>query len=544
METDMEFKGQPTCGKIVIGKIFIGKNGQETAHSAYPEASETDSSAELLRWQTAKERLDTQLSHLSEKTATSIGASEAAVFDAHRLMLSDPEFTESVTVLIKGKKVTAETAVSLTCAEWKQKFQASNSPYFSSRAEDLADIGSQLEELLSQTVPSIRMPEEPVIFVAQSLTPSELLRLDKSRILGLVIQNGSPLSHTAILANALQIPALFGVDFHADMHGKTGILDGSMGIFITEPSDETLETYRKNIMQTEQKEKSPSRTDGQQIPTTGIRVYANLNHISELSAVLAAGADGIGLFRTEFLYLASGDFPSEEEQFQTYRAACEAMGDKKVIIRTMDIGADKQADYFHLDHEENPALGYRGIRISLDRRDILVTQLRAILRAAYYGNIAVMFPMIISVSEVKELKSIVALVKKELAEEGIPYADTKLGIMIETPAAVMISDELAKEVDFFSIGTNDLMQYTLAVDRQNPKLGALYDAHHPAILKMIEMTVHNAHKNGCEVGICGELAADFSLTEMFLKMNMDELSVSPSMLSDLRNHIRSLRISS
>jgi phosphotransferase system enzyme I (PtsI) len=540
METDMEFKGQPTCRKIVIGKIFIGKNGQETAHSAYPEASETDSSAELLRWQTAKERLDAQLSHLSEKTATSIGASEAAVFDAHRLMLSDPEFTESITVLIKGKKVTAETAVSMTCAEWKKKFQASNSPYFSSRAEDLADIGSQLEALLSQTVHSIRMPEEPVIFVAQSLTPSELLRLDKSRILGLVIQNGSPLSHTAILANALQIPALFGVDFHADMHGKTGILDGSMGIFITEPSEETLESYREKNMQTEQKEKSPSQTDRQQTPAAGIRVYANLNHISELPTVLEAGADGIGLFRTEFLYLASEDFPTEDEQFETYRAACEAMGGKEVIIRTMDIGADKQADYFHLDHEENPALGYRGIRIGLDRRDILTTQLRAILRATYYGNIAVMFPMIISVSEVKELKSIVTNVKKELAEEGIPYADPKLGIMIETPAAVMISDELAKEVDFFSIGTNDLTQYTLAVDRQNPKLGALYDAHHPAILKMIEMTVHNAHKNGCEVGICGELAADLSLTEMFLKMNMDELSVSPSMLSDLRNHIRSI----
>jgi phosphotransferase system enzyme I (PtsI) len=540
METDMEFKGQPTCGKIVIGKIFIGKNGQETAHSAYPEASETDSSAELLRWQTAKERLDVQLSHLSEKTATSIGASEAAVFDAHRLMLSDPEFTESVTVLINEKRVTAETAVSLTCAEWKKKFQASNSPYFSSRAEDITDIGSQLEALLSQTVPSIRMPEEPVIFVAQSLTPSELLRLDKSRILGLVIQNGSPLSHTAILANALQIPALFGVDFHAGMHGKTGILDGSAGIFITEPSDETLETYRRNIMRTEQKEKSPSQPDGQQTLSTGIRVYANLNHISELPAVLEAGADGIGLFRTEFLYLASEDFPTEDEQFETYRAACETMGGKKVIIRTMDISADKQADYFHLNHEENPALGYRGIRIGLDRRDILVTQLRAILRAACYGNIAVMFPMIISVSEVKELKSIVTNVKKKLAEEGIPYADPKLGIMIETPAAVMISDELAKEVDFFSIGTNDLTQYTLAVDRQNPKLGALYDAHHPAILKMIEMTVRNAHKNGCEVGICGELAADLSLTEIFLKMNMDELSVSPSMLSDLRNHIRSI----
>jgi phosphotransferase system enzyme I (PtsI) len=459
-------------------------------------------------------------------------------------MLSDPEFTESVTALINEKRVTAETAVSLTCAEWQKKLRTSDNTYFSSRAEDLADIGSQLEALLSQASPCLRAPEEPVIFVAQSLTPSELLRLDKSRILGLVIQNGSPLSHTAILANALQIPALFGVDFHADMHGKTGILDGSTGIFITEPSDETLETYRKNIMLTEQKEKNPSQTDGQQIPTTGIRVYANLNHIIELPAVLAAGADGIGLFRTEFLYLASEDFPSEEEQFHTYRAACEAMGDKKVIIRTMDIGADKQADYFPLDHEENPALGYRGIRISLDRRDILVTQLRAIFRAACYGNIAVMFPMIISVSEVKELKSIVSNVKKELAEEGIPYADTKLGIMIETPAAVMISDELAKEVDFFSIGTNDLTQYTLAVDRQNPKLGALYDAHHPAILKMIEMTVHNAHKNGCEVGICGELAADFSLTEMFLKMNMDELSVSPSMLSDLRNHIRSIRISS
>jgi phosphotransferase system enzyme I (PtsI) len=539
METDMEFKGQPTCEKIVIGKIFIGKTGQNATHAAYPEAPESDSSAELLRWQNAKERLDAQLSHLSEKAAISIGASEAAVFDAHRLMLSDPEFTESVTALISEKRVTAETAVSLTCAEWKKKFQASGSPYFSSRAEDITDIGSQLGALLSQSVPAIRMPEEPVIFAAQSLTPSELLRLDKSRILGLIIQNGSPLSHTAILANALQIPALFGVDFTPDLHGKNGILDGNTGVFLTEPSNETLESYREKIMQTEQKEKSASQPD-KQAPATGIRVYANLNHISELPAVLAAGADGIGLFRTEFLYLASEDFPSEEEQFQTYRAACEAMNGKKVIIRTMDIGADKQADYFPLDHEENPAMGYRGIRIGLDRRDILVTQLRAIFRAACYGNIAVMFPMIISVAEVKELKSIVALVKKELAEEGISYADTKLGIMIETPAAVMISDELAKEVDFFSIGTNDLTQYTLAVDRQNPKLGALYDAHHPAILKMIEMTVRNAHKNGCEVGICGELAADFSLTEMFLKMNMDELSVSPSMLSDLRNHIRSI----
>ena len=392
--------------------------------------------------------------------------------------------------------------------------------------------------------------DEPVILLADDLAPSETVQLDKSRVLSFVTRHGSTNSHTAILARTMNIPALIGVDFKEQIEengaaspvdGAMGIVDGYQGIFYINPDEETLEKYRRLKEEDEQKKRLLQELKGKENVTINgrkINLYANIGGVSDVAAALANDAGGIGLFRSEFLYLESEDYPTEEAQFSAYKTVAENMAGKKVIIRTLDIGADKQVDYFHLDKEENPAMGYRAIRICLDRQDIFKTQLRAIYRASYYGTLSIMFPMITSVTEVRKIKAIVAEVKAELDRDGLPYKDVELGIMIETPAAVMISDLLAKEVDFFSIGTNDLTQYTLAIDRQNPKLDAFYDAHHEAILRMLKMVVDNGHKEGCWVGICGELGADTELTETFLKMGFDELSVSPSMILRVRDQIR------
>ena len=392
--------------------------------------------------------------------------------------------------------------------------------------------------------------DEPVILLADDLAPSETVQLDKSRVLSFVTRHGSTNSHTAILARTMNIPALIGVDFKEQIEengaaspvdGAMGIVDGYQGIFYINPDEETLEKYRRLKEEDEQKKRLLQELKGKENVTINgrkINLYANIGGVSDVAAALANDAGGIGLFRSEFLYLESEDYPTEEAQFSAYKTVAENMAGKKVIIRTLDIGADKQVDYFHLDKEENPAMGYRAIRICLDRQDIFKTQLRAIYRASYYGTLSIMFPMITSVAEVRKIKEIVAEVKAELDRDGLPYKDVELGIMIETPAAVMISDLLAKEVDFFSIGTNDLTQYTLAIDRQNPKLDAFYDAHHEAILRMLKMVVDNGHKEGCWVGICGELGADTELTETFLKMGFDELSVSPSMILRVRDQIR------
>ncbi|MDE7478288.1 MAG: phosphoenolpyruvate--protein phosphotransferase, partial [Lachnospiraceae bacterium] len=410
---------------------------------------------------------------------------------------------------------------------------------------DVKDISERIINVLSGRENGGNIGDEPVIIVADDLAPSETVQMDKEKLLAFVTRHGSSNSHTAILARTMNIPALIGVEIKEEWDGKNAIVDGSTGTLYVEPDAEILEQLKKQkedeeksrAMLQELKGKEDVTLDGKQI-----KLYANIGGVKDVASVLANDAAGIGLFRSEFLYLESEDYPSEESQFAAYKTVAQNMAGKKVVVRTLDIGADKQIGYFNLDHEDNPAMGYRAIRICLDRIDIFKTQLRALLRASAYGNIAIMYPMIISVNEVRQIKEIVESVKRELDEHGVPYGDVEQGIMIETPAAVMISDQLAEEVDFFSIGTNDLTQYTLAIDRQNMKLDNIYDSHHPAVLRMIQMTIDNGHKHGCWVGICGELGADLTLTKTFIEMGIDELSVSPSFVLPVRKNIRETKL--
>jgi phosphotransferase system enzyme I (PtsI) len=522
--------GKSVQPNIAIGKIYIPNHASAPTASTPLRETSDHPTFELSRFTAACTSLEERLSRLSARAAAELGTSSAEVFEAHRMLLKDTEFTETIAQRIMDDQLTAESAIRLSCASWKQQFHSLDSDFFAARGEDIADVCDQLVTILANHPLTGTLPDEPVILAVDALTPSEFLQLDTQRILGLVIRHGSPQSHTAILISAKNIPALFDVDFSSDIDGMVGIIDGETGTLITEPAPDELAVYHQKTKRTEAEAPCPVTGNGLKL-----RLYANLNHISELPLVLAANADGIGLFRTEFLFLASADFPDEEAQFEVYRTIAETMQGKKVIIRTLDIGSDKQAAYFPFEHEENPALGWRGIRVLLEREDLLRTQLRAIYRASSFGSVAVMFPMITSTSEVDELLSVRDSVLDELTAEGIPFRPIETGLMIETPAAVMISDELADKVDFFSIGTNDLTQYTLAADRQNPRLSRFYDAHHPAILRMIQMVVDHAHKKNCQVGICGELAADTSLTETFLHMGIDELSVSPSMLNKIRN---------
>lgn len=563
MESSMVLEGKSVFGGIAIGKLSVyGKKDHAVKRSKV-----ADTEAENNRFLEAKEEAKRQLAGFYEKAVKEVGEVNAAIFEIHQMMLDDQDYMESVTNMIKTQEVNAEFAVASTGDNFYAMFAAMEDDYMRERAADVKDISNRVISILQGSTAGTITGEEPVILLADDLAPSETVQLDKSKVLSFVTRHGSTNSHTAILARTMNIPALIGVDFPEKLDeapsgessfsqnaaagtdssvaidGVLGIVDGYQGKFYLNPDEETLAKYRKLKEEDEQKKWLLQELKGKENVTLDgkkINLYANIGGVADVANVLANDAGGIGLFRSEFLYLEAEDYPTEEAQFTAYKTVAENMAGKKVIIRTLDIGADKQVGYFNLEKEENPALGYRAIRICLDRKEIFKTQLRAIYRASYYGTISIMFPMIISVAEVHAIKEIITEVKAELDRDGLPYKEVEIGIMIETPAAVMISDLLAKEVDFFSIGTNDLTQYTLAIDRQNPKLDSIYDAHHEAVLRMLKMVVDNGHKEGCWVGICGELGADTELTETFLRMGFDELSVSPSMVLRVRDRIRNV----
>lgn len=511
-----------------------------------PRRSVTDTAAELARFHGACETAKKQLGVLHDKALAEAGEDAAMLFEAHQMMLDDLDFVESIEGLIENDRLNAEAAVSDTGAQFAEMFAAMDDSYMQARAADIRDISTRVVGILTGEGESGIVSDVPCIVAADDLAPSETVQLDKSLILGFITAGGSANSHTAILARTMGIPAIIGAGdaLQAEMEGKYAIIDGQTGETVIEPDD----AERERLLKKQAKEKAlkelldqlkgkPNETrDGR-----NVMVYCNIGSPADIDAVLQNDGGGIGLFRSEFLYLQGSDYPTEDEQFEAYKTVAERMGGRRVIIRTLDIGADKQADYFHLDKEENPAMGLRAIRICLTRPEVFRTQLRALYRASAYGKIAIMFPMITSVWEVQEIKRICRNIRAELAEEGVPMADkVELGIMIETPAAVMMSAELACEVDFFSVGTNDLTQYTLAVDRQGVGLDRFFDAHHPAVLRMLRMTAENAHRAGIWIGICGELGADAELTETFLSMGIDELSVSPSAVLPLRSAIRSI----
>ncbi len=533
----MVIQGKSVFSGIAIGRLSV----YNKTENVVKRTKITDIDGEIKRFEDAREEGKKQLAGLYEKALKEVGEVNAAIFEVHQMMLDDLDYVESIQNMIKSQEVNAEFAVASTGDNFAEMFASMDDDYMKERAADVKDISNRLITILQGNGAGGINSDEPVILLADDLAPSETVQLDKSKVLSFVTRHGSTNSHTAILARTMNIPALIGVDYPDDVNGKMGIVDGFEGKIIIDPTMSVLEEYKVKKEKEDEKKRLLQELKGKENVTLDgkkINLYANIGGVSDVASVLANDAGGIGLFRSEFLYLESDDYPTEEEQFKAYRTVAENMAGKKVIIRTLDIGADKQVGYFNLDKEENPAMGYRAIRICLDRTEIFKTQLRALYRASYYGTISIMFPMIISVNEVKQIKAIIKEVKAELDEANVPYKDCEIGIMIETPAAVMMSEELAKEVDFFSIGTNDLTQYTLAIDRQNPKLDNIYDSHHPAILKMLQMVVENGHKGGCWVGICGELGADTTLTETFLKMGFDELSVSPSMILRVRDKIR------
>ncbi len=537
----MVLEGKSVFGGIAIGRLSIYNKKENQVK----REKITDVEAEITRFTDAKETAKEQLKGFYEKAVKEVGEVNAAIFEVHQMMLDDLDYVESITNMIRTQEVNAEFAVASTGDNFSQMFAAMDDDYMKERAADVKDISNRVISILQNAENGSVTGEEPVILLADDLAPSETVQLDKSKVLSFVTRHGSTNSHTAILARTMNIPALIGIDFSEDVNGKMGIVDGYTGTLYIEPDEETMKKYEAKKAEDENKKRLLLELKGKENVTLDgkkINLYANIGGVADVANALSNDAGGIGLFRSEFLYLESEDYPTEEAQFAAYKTVAENMAGKKVIIRTLDIGADKQVDYFHMEKEENPAMGYRAIRICLDRPEIFKTQLRAIYRASYYGTISIMFPMIISVKEVKRIKEIVAEVKAELTTEGIPFKDCELGIMIETPAAVMISDLLAEEVDFFSIGTNDLTQYTLAIDRQNPKLDSFYDSHHEAILRMLQMVVDNGHKHGCWVGICGELGADTTLTSTFLKMGFDELSVSPAMILRVREEIRNTKV--
>ena len=537
----MVLEGKSVFGGIAIGRLSIYNKKENQVK----REKITDVEAEITRFTDAKETAKEQLKGFYEKAVKEVGEVNAAIFEVHQMMLDDLDYVESITNMIRTQEVNAEFAVASTGDNFSKMFAAIDDDYMKERAADVKDISNRVISILQNAENGSVTGEKPVILLADDLAPSETVQLDKSKVLSFVTRHGSTNSHTAILARTMNIPALIGIDFSEDVNGKMGIVDGYTGKLYIEPDEETMKKYEAKKAEDENKKRLLLELKGKENVTLDgkkINLYANIGGVADVANALSNDAGGIGLFRSEFLYLESEDYPTEEAQFAAYKTVAENMAGKKVIIRTLDIGADKQVDYFHMEKEENPAMGYRAIRICLDRPEIFKTQLRAIYRASYYGTISIMFPMIISVKEVKRIKEIVAEVKAELTTEGIPFKDCELGIMIETPSAVMISDLLAEEVDFFSIGTNDLTQYTLAIDRQNPKLDSFYDSHHEAILRMLQMVVDNGHKHGCWVGICGELGADTTLTSTFLKMGFDELSVSPAMILRVREEIRNTKV--
>lgn len=529
-------QGKSIFGGIAIGPIYFFTKEQKQVKRTKIE----DAAAEIKRYEDACETAKEQLGELYEKALKEVGESGAQIFEVHQMMLEDDDYNDSVKSIIETQMVNAEYAVATTGDNFAAMFAAMEDEYFQARAVDMKDISERVIDVL-MGIGEAKSWDEPSIIVAEDLAPSETVQFDKSKLLGFVTKLGSSNSHTAILARTMNIPALIQIDIQEEWNGKMAVIDGFSGEFYIDPEPEILEKYQAKKEEQEAHRRLLAEQKGKPTVTKGgkaIKLFANIGSVSDLPAAMSNDAGGIGLFRSEFLYLESETYPTEDEQFKAYKMVAETMAGKKVIIRTLDIGADKQVDYFDLDKEENPAMGLRAIRICLTRPEIFKTQLRALLRASAYGNIAVMYPMIISVEEVRQIKAIMEDVKKELDDAGIAYGNVEQGIMIETPAAAIISDLLAKEVDFFSIGTNDLTQYTLAIDRQNAKLDEFYDPHHEAVLRMIEMVVDNAHKAGIWAGICGELGADMELTERFLAMGVDELSVSSTFIYPVRQIIR------
>ncbi|MCD7955643.1 MAG: phosphoenolpyruvate--protein phosphotransferase [Lachnospiraceae bacterium] len=589
-----QYQGKTIYPKIAIGTVFLYHKKETPVQKKHIE----DTEAEIARFYAAIKTALFQLDAIYQKAENEAGKDEAAIFQFHKMMLEDETYLESVCNIIRGEKINAEYAVAATGESFAGMFAQMDDAYMQARAADVKDISERLIAVLGSAGTDIsgidtsgtnmqasdtheagvcdtdthrvvlhgtdvcgtdthrtdvsgidmsgadlRALTSPVILMADDLTPSETVQMDKSKILAFVTRHGSANSHTAILARTMRIPAVTGVDIQDTWAGKTAVIDGYTGTVILDPNPETLAQMTAKMQEDEKKQQLLQKLRGKETITKSgrkIHLYANIGSVSDIAQVLENDGEGIGLFRSEFLYLESEDYPTEEAQFTAYKTTAQKMNGKKVIIRTMDIGADKQADYFHLEKEDNPAMGYRAIRICLDRQDIFRTQLRALLRASAFGNISIMFPMIISVQEVLESKRILEEEKARLRREAVPYKDVEVGIMIETPAAVWISEELAREVDFFSIGTNDLTQYMLAADRQNPRLDGIYDPHHPAVLRAIQTVIENGHKGGAWVGICGELAADTTLTQTFLEMGIDELSVAPSFLLTVKQAVRNL----
>ena len=533
------YSGKSVFGGIAIGKISVYKKNEQQVKRVRTE----DTKGELARYEAAKAAAVEQLQELYQKALKEVGEANAAIFEIHQMMLDDGDYNESVENIIETQKVNAEYAVAVTGDNFAQMFRAMDDDYMRERAADVKDISERVLSVLHGGQKRKVVTDEPVIIVADDLAPSETVQLEKDMVLSFVTVHGSVNSHTAILARTMAIPALIGTEelpLDNTVDGKLAVVDGLNGKIYVEPDAQTLEEMQKRQQAEQEKKELLQLLKGKENVTLDgkkIMLYANIGNIKDLATVIQNDAGGIGLFRSEFIYLEKDNYPMEEEQFSIYKTAVETMAGKRVIIRTLDIGADKQCEYFGMDKEENPALGYRAIRICLTRPEIFKTQLRALFRASAYGNLAIMYPMITSLWVVKRFKEIVEDVKAELTAEQLEFGNPQQGIMIETPAAVMMSGELAKEVDFFSIGTNDLTQYTLAIDRQNPKLDKFYDAHHPAVLSMIRMTVENAHKAGIWAGICGELGADTSLTKEFLEMGVDELSVSPGSILPIRKII-------
>lgn len=538
-----KFTGKGVYGAIAMGKISVFQK-QDTL---IQRTSVKDTEAEKARVETAKAAAAEQLQAIYEKALKEVGETNAQIFEIHMMMLEDDDYNESIQNIIDTQKVNAEYAVSITADNFAEMFSAMDDAYMQARAADVRDISDRIIANLTGNVAVQEDSGEKHIICADDLAPSETVSLDKDKVLAFVTAHGSSNSHTAILARNMNIPAVIGVgsDFLKEVQdGTEAIVDGFTGEIFVEPDEETRRRLLEKQQADEEKKRLLLELKGKENVTkdgTKVNIYANIGSVDNIGAVLLNDAGGIGLFRSEFLYLENNDYPNEEQQFLAYKRVLESMAGKKVIIRTLDIGADKQVDYFHLKKEDNPAMGYRAIRICLTRPEIFKTQLRALYRASIYGNLGVMFPMITSVSELEKILAICEEVKAELREQGVTYSDTmELGIMIETPAAAIISDRLAPMVDFFSVGTNDLTQYTLACDRQNPDIEPFIDTHHEAILRLIEMSAKNAHANGAWIGICGELAADTTLTETFLRMGIDELSVSPAFVLKVRDAVRNV----
>lgn len=536
-------------GKAVFGGIAFGKLSFHTRRERNVRRQKIDNpDVEIARFEDAKKKAEEELETLYQKALTEVGETNALIFQVHQMMLSDLDYCDSVSGIIASQKVNAEYAVALTSEHFSEMFSSMDDPYMQGRAADVKDVSERLINILCGVKNAFHHADEPVIIAADDLAPSETVQLDKSKILAFVTMRGSANSHTAILARTMNIPAVIslGDALLPEYDGHDVIVDGFLGHVYIDPDPETIASLQKKLEEKKERENLLRDLKGKENITMdgqSVQVYANIGSPSDMGAVFANDAGGIGLFRSEFLYLEKNEYPSEEVQFAAYRSVLETAGKKRVIIRTLDIGADKQADYFRLPKEENPAMGFRAIRICLEREDVFKTQLRALYRASAFGNLSIMFPMITSVREVREIKRIASEVRAELNHSGISYAEhVELGIMIETPAAALISDRLAMEVDFFSVGTNDLTQYTLAIDRQNAHLEPFYDAHHPAILRLIKLAADNAHAAGIWIGICGELASDPALTETFLAMGIDELSVSPPYVLELRARIRSTNV--